>query len=458
MRCRRLAPMMLAVMVVGCSAEDPQIGLVTDSLQTELPPAELPTYAKGDSYTFDNPTETWTVVAIGRSQVTWQSSRGGLQSTMFDPLLPPISWQMPNKTAGRRQIVEWSGSLFPLKTGNKLTYKTAVQVSGKPGHAIYVWNCYAGNPRRVTVPAGDFASFPVYCRRNDGRTLHSFYAPALNGTISTTSGLAGGEETVRNLIAFKIGPGARIAAQRPESLPGGWSAGAVAKSRRADITAPRMKPALVATANAPLTFAAPAPPPTTRKPPASVATTAPPARSVPAPARAEAPRAPAPTPNTAAAKTPAPPVQKPGPRRTAALSVPTVRVPPPVAKTKPKKRIVPPSKAVRPPTPKKRIVPPSKTVRRAPPTKSAGVDEFGVHLGSYATAARADRAWQVLGDKHKSLTGAKRHVVYPIDLGKPKGILYRLVAEPNSSRLDSGKLCKRIKTEGGYCRVISVLQ
>ncbi|MCG8545928.1 MAG: hypothetical protein MJE12_17155, partial [Alphaproteobacteria bacterium] len=333
MRCRRLTPMMLAVVLVGCSAQDRQTGLATDSLHTELPPAELPTYAKGDSYTFDNPTETWTVVAIGKGQITWQSSRGGLQSTMFDPLLPPISWQMPNKTAGRRQIVEWSGSLFPLKTGNKLTYKTAVQVSGKRGHAIFVWNCYAGNPRRVSVPAGDFAAFPVYCRRSDGRTLHSFYAPALNGTISTASGRAGSEETVRNLIAFKIGPGARVAAQRAESLPGGWSAGAVAKWGQRRIAAPRMKPELVATTNAPLTFAAPAATtPPRPKEPAQAATGAP-ARTAGSrdPVRTETPAAAVPrAPKSAAAEKPDA-ARKPAPRQTASLSIPAVRVPPPVA-------------------------------------------------------------------------------------------------------------------------------
>ena len=436
MRCRRLTPMMLAVVLVGCSAEDRQTGLATDSLQTELPPAELPTYAKGDSYTFDNPTETWTVVAIGKGQVTWQSSRGGLQSTMFDPLLPPVSWQMPNKTAGRRQIVEWSGSLFPLKTGNKLTYKTAVQVSGKRGHAIYVWNCYAGNPRRVSVPAGDFAAFPVYCRRSDGRTLHSFYAPALNGTISTTSGRAGEDETVRNLIAFKIGPGARVAAQRAESLPGGWSAGAVAKWGQKKIAAPRMKPELVATTNAPLTFAAPtAATPPTPKEPAPAATTA--------PTRTAGDREPVrketlPTaPTTTAAENPDA-ARKPAPRQTAALSIPKVQVPPPA--------------------PKKRIVPPAAAKPQTRPKRSTGIAEYGVHLGSYATAERADRAWKMLGDKHKSLTQAKRHVVYPVDLGKPKGVLYRLVADPNSSRPDSGRLCKKIKGEGGYCQVISVLR
>ena len=255
---RRLLSCSVLALVTACSLQTDKELATTDTLQTGLPPAELPTYAKGDEYTFDNPVETWKVVSIEDDLVTWRSSLGGSQTTMFDPLLPPIQWTKPDKSQGKRRILEWSGSLFPLKAGNKLTYKSAVRVNEERGHALFVWNCYTGYPRSVSVPAGDFAAFPVYCRRSDGQKLQSLYAPALNSAIVTTTIDGDDKEMVRNLIAFKSGSGARVIAKRAESLPGGWSAAAVAKWSRNGVALPRLNPRLVAAAEPPLGLAMPA--------------------------------------------------------------------------------------------------------------------------------------------------------------------------------------------------------
>ena len=48
-------------MVAACASPDPKSDPATRSLTAELPPAELPTYAKGDRFTYDNPEESWTV-------------------------------------------------------------------------------------------------------------------------------------------------------------------------------------------------------------------------------------------------------------------------------------------------------------------------------------------------------------------------------------------------------------
>ena len=241
-------------LLAGC-ARSTGDGLSSDTLHTALPAAELPSYAKGDRYTLDNPSETWRVADISNDLVTWKSAQSGRQVTMFDPLLPPVSWTRPDGRQGVRTILEWSGSLFPLKTGNKLTFKTAVSVTGTDGHARFMWNCYVGHPRQVTVPAGNFAAFSVFCRRNDGHKTLTYYAPALHRPIAITTRGSKGKPVSRQLVGFEEGKGPRIAASKRESLPGGWSAAAVAEWGKQGLTGPRVPPEALAAANPPLSFA-----------------------------------------------------------------------------------------------------------------------------------------------------------------------------------------------------------
>jgi len=227
----------------------------SDTLRTALPAAELPTFAKGDSYTFDNPRETWRVTDVSGGLVSWKSAISGSQVTMFDPMLPPIRWSRADGQTGERKILEWSGSLFPLKSGNKLTFKTAVSVGGRAGHARFIWNCYVGNPRQVLVPAGNFAAFPVFCRRNDGHKTHIYYAPALHRPIAITTSGPTSKPVSRQLVSFQEGNAERIAATARESLPGGWSAAAVAKWGAKGLSGPRIEPKVIAEAHPPVNFA-----------------------------------------------------------------------------------------------------------------------------------------------------------------------------------------------------------
>ncbi len=388
MRFRRLSPMLCVLALAACSSppEPAKQEERTEALPTQLPPAALPTYAKGDRYIYDNPREEWTIVGVKDGLVTWESSLGETRITMFDPLLPPIAWKKGEETQGSRQILEWSGGLFPLKAGNKLTFKSAVQVKGEAGHALFVWNCYAGNPRLVQVPAGPFAAVPVYCRRSDGHKLHTYYAPALNNAVSLIVTTPEGRETTRNLLAFEPGGGARITAPRVESLPGGWSAAAVANWSQDMAGVPRVRPERVASANPPVGLAAP----TDRS-------------------------------------------------RSADEVHP--------AENAPQRMMLAMNASAAKPAPAPKAIPAS-----AP----AAERHYGAHIGSFATRDGAEHAWAVFGRKSATLRKTARHEVYPIDLGAPKGTLYRLVAGPSASKADVQKLCDALKAEGAYCMVVTV--
>lgn len=385
MRSRRFSPILLVMALSACSSPlEPVKHERTEALPTQLPPAELPTYAKGDRYIYDNPREEWTIVSVQDGLVTWESSLGETRVTMFDPLLPPIAWKNGDKSEGSRQILEWSGGLFPLKAGNKLTFKSAVHVKGESGHALFVWNCYAGNPRLIQVPAGPFAAVPVYCRRSDGHKLHTYYAPALNNAVSLVVTTPEGRETTRNLLAFEPGSGARVTAPRVESLPGGWSAAAIASWSQTMAGLPRVRPERVASANPPVGLAAPSDR----------------SRSADEVRNGDGTLQ----------------------RTMLAMHPPTVAVPPP---------------------PKAELV-------SKPP---AAPERYGAHIGSFSTRDGAVRAWPIYDRKSAALGKTTRHTVYAIDLGSPKGIMYRLVAGP-TSKSEAAKLCGALKAEGAYCRVV----
>lgn len=394
MNVRRLSPILFAVAFAACSSPDTVTEERTDALPTQLPAAELPTYAKGDRYTYDNPREVWTIVGLRDGLVVWESSLGETRTTMFDPLLPPIGWQKADNTGGSRQILEWSGGLFPLKAGNKLTYKSSVQVDGDSGHALFVWNCYAGNPRRLHVPAGDFATVPVFCRRSDGQKLHTFYAPALNNAASLVLTTADGKATTRNLLAFEPGQGARIPAPRVESLPGGWSSAAVADWRQDVVGLPRVRPETVADANPPVGLAGP-------------------------------------TERSRNADELPPPVTRPQ-RTMLALYMPKVTPPPPATAKTPK------------------------PVKRPVKASSATGKLYGAHIGSFGTSQGAERAWTVFGRKYEALMPSDEFTIVPVDFGPPKGVLYRLMAAPAATKADARRLCDAVKGEGGYCRVLRI--
>ncbi|MDH3701941.1 MAG: SPOR domain-containing protein [Alphaproteobacteria bacterium] len=202
----------------------------TKPLRTALPPAEIPTYGVGDSYTYDNPKETWTVVSIKNDLIRWKSSLGNSQLTAFDPLLPPIEWTVADNPQATRKFLEWNGSMFPLQAGSNMTYKEVVRLGENTGPTQFEWRCYTGRPQQVHVPAGRFATVPVLCQRSDGYKAQGYYAPAINTTVSITYGGSNTRPDVRSLQSFALGKGERIAAKDHSSLPRGWSEALIDRS------------------------------------------------------------------------------------------------------------------------------------------------------------------------------------------------------------------------------------
>lgn len=232
-------------------------------------------YSVGDSFTFDNPTLTWTVVAVEKDKVYWRSDRGDEQVTGHDPLLPAVEWKNPNQGGGRRTISDMKGGLFPLKAGNRMTFTSAVEswtttdgAANPPQTWRTNWSCNVASQEKVDVPAGSFDTYKINCGRYKPTELVFYYAPRIGHYVVTRIDDASGQGTVtRNLVSFR-----RMAL-------GGQKLGEM----------PPPPPAVEETRVAPQAPPAPPPPPPAAEPPAPKVLDAPPA-TAPAVATGSGPR------------------------------------------------------------------------------------------------------------------------------------------------------------------------
>ncbi|UCH73087.1 MAG: SPOR domain-containing protein [Rhodospirillales bacterium] len=167
-------------------------------------------YMVGDSFTFDNPQETWTVVSIEGERVYWRSDRGDEHVTGHDPLMPALEWKFVGKGGGRREFTDVKGSLFPLKKGNILTYTSNVEnwtikdgVRQQPQSWQYNWSCNVAGTERMEVPAGGFDTYKVVCGRYKPSEIEFFYAPRIGYFVVMRIDDPASEGTVvRNLLSF----------------------------------------------------------------------------------------------------------------------------------------------------------------------------------------------------------------------------------------------------------------
>ena len=217
----------LLAILSACSNDDALIKTTAGYPPVEMQPSDLPSFAIGDSFTFDNPDETWTVSGIQDGLVIWRSSLGGSRKTVFAPFVPPIEWTAKGNAAGEERLTGWGDGLFPLKGGKKTEFRTRARMNGQADATPFEWKCYSGNPRKVTVKAGAYAAYPLFCRRNDGLTMQSFYAPEVNAPLMITQRKRPAPAETRELVGFKLATGPRIGAAPAHGLPKGVAVAAV---------------------------------------------------------------------------------------------------------------------------------------------------------------------------------------------------------------------------------------
>jgi tetratricopeptide (TPR) repeat protein len=82
---------------------------------------------------------------------------------------------------------------------------------------------------------------------------------------------------------------------------------------------------------------------------------------------------------------------------------------------------------------------------------SKGGPKPAVHLASFRSKQAATRAWTQLRRAHRSLLGKLKSEVTRVNLGRRKGVYYRLIAGPFKSTGAASQTCRRLKSRRQYC-------
>ena len=89
------------------------------------------------------------------------------------------------------------------------------------------------------------------------------------------------------------------------------------------------------------------------------------------------------------------------------------------------------------------------------PTREALLASFRIQIGSFRSAASAERAWALAGKTHGDLLTALTHVIVRADLGADRGVFHRLQAGPFADRDIARGLCDRLKARQLGCLVVT---
>lgn len=176
---RPLAALALGGLLAGC--QHLPAGLMGDlqrSVDNEdaavkapvtLPPAARPRYQSGDTFIYGR-SSVRRVVALAPDAVLWQGSAADpagepLRYRTSTELFAPVLDFPGREDAAVSRITDREGSLWPLQAGRSTRFTEWRRLPGLPGsEQRYQWQCRVGEPRVVSVPAGDFPSYPVRCQ------------------------------------------------------------------------------------------------------------------------------------------------------------------------------------------------------------------------------------------------------------------------------------------------------
>lgn len=138
--------------------------------------------SRGSVFVYDNPVVRWEATTVDNQNITWRNNNGDTKLTSLSMIFPAMRWDGARKS-GRRIISAVSGSLHPLKKGNKVTFHEDVLTSRPPGEYSGDWACEVQDIAAVTVPAGTFKTWEVLCMRNGREHILLNYAEQLGNNV-----------------------------------------------------------------------------------------------------------------------------------------------------------------------------------------------------------------------------------------------------------------------------------
>ncbi|MFQ5764529.1 MAG: hypothetical protein ACE5GT_06345 [Rhodospirillales bacterium] len=158
------------------------------------PPAQLPTYRVGDTFTYLNDRKEKVIRRVTRVEgdyVVWETETNYRFTSFRNFSLPRVNWD-GKKSSGTMITFPAPDLLWPLKAGNKaeftVRYKRFIKKTKKTVEYDQIWRCKVNKVRAVATQMGTFDSFKIICDerkpRRDGKTRVArtriwYYAPEI---------------------------------------------------------------------------------------------------------------------------------------------------------------------------------------------------------------------------------------------------------------------------------------
>ncbi|MEX2614519.1 MAG: SPOR domain-containing protein [Alphaproteobacteria bacterium] len=191
------------------SSRDPALAVASDSAAAGAEPEK---FRVGDRFAFDNPLVRWEVVSVEGERVYWRSDTGDEQVTRFNMLLPALEWRSRTAGTGRRFIRDEVGSLFPMKVGATLSFRSTVTTSKPPFGWEHHWSCKVTGQEDVRVLDNLFDTFVVACGRERPDEIVFYYAPKIGHyVVQRLAGAEGSPGRTRNMLSFERSDGTTLA-------------------------------------------------------------------------------------------------------------------------------------------------------------------------------------------------------------------------------------------------------
>lgn len=209
-----LASVAAVMTLSACSNFDsfPTFGFGSSSTPAQLgalPPAEIPAYAQGDIFIYDQDGAITQerVVSVSPDRITWTDDESD-SSVIWtrDPYIvtPPLNWSAhPELGRGRQAIIGSPEQLFPLREGNVVAYAVRGSSETVPEGWQDDHRCAVFGQEDVQVKAGAYTTFRIDCQRRD-YTDTLYYSPVVQNVVLRERDFGEGRRSRKELVSVKL--------------------------------------------------------------------------------------------------------------------------------------------------------------------------------------------------------------------------------------------------------------
>ena len=175
-----------------------------------LPVAELPNYQVGEYYIYDNTLITM-VTEKDSDMLKWNNGGNATIQANRDFTLPWLVWD-DGQSSYITTLFPQSPPIWPLVAGKIVRYQSLQKITSKSdGQEREIsrdWKCMVETPERIEVPAGDFDTHVISCKRYSGGdggwrgTEKYYYAPSIGHYVQVERSFADRSRSVNRLTEY----------------------------------------------------------------------------------------------------------------------------------------------------------------------------------------------------------------------------------------------------------------